>query len=176
MTEDTSMVKLRSGSWRLPHRATAVAALLLAFAANPAQARQVLLVCGYGNTIGKYDATTSATINATLIGAGQGLSLPIAMVVDGSNHLFVANANNNTVGQYDATTGAAINAAFINGQGLNDSSGMALDRSNHLLVGGIGNSIVGQYNATTGATVNVALITEPLQGRNMVLDGTTTSS
>jgi PEP-CTERM motif len=70
------------------------------------------------NTVGQYDATTGATINATFINSGQGLSGPVGLGLDGNNHLFVTNSDNK-IGEFNATTGATINAAFINGQGLN---------------------------------------------------------
>ena len=55
-----------------------------------------------------YNATTGATINATFITSAQGLNGSSAALLDGNNHLFVANYNINSVGEYDATTGATI--------------------------------------------------------------------
>jgi hypothetical protein len=64
-------------------------------------------------TVGAYDATTGAPINASLI---TGLNRPVGLALLGNN-LFVVNqeTNNGTVGEYNATTGAAINAKFITG-------------------------------------------------------------
>jgi hypothetical protein len=62
-----------------------------------------------GDTIGEYDATTGAAINANFI---TGLTEPFGIAVSGNN-LFVLNAGNNTIGEYDATTGAVINAQLI---------------------------------------------------------------
>ena len=64
----------------------------------------------YGNTVGEYDATTGATINAAFVPGGPGGTYALAL--DGSNQLFVAN-NNTGVCEYDATTGATINEHFI---------------------------------------------------------------
>ena len=135
-----------------------VVAFLFAVAARPAEA-QVLLVSNYGNnTVGEYDATTGATINATFINSGQGLSNPRGVALDGSDHLFVANQNN-TVGQYNANTGATINITFINnGQGVSNPSDLALDVNNHLFVANYNNFTVGQYNASSGAIIDSSFI------------------
>ena len=103
----------------LPRSAALAFVLLLGLSASPAQGQPVLFVVNGGNnTVGEYDATTGATINATFI-SGQGLNDPFAAVLGGDNHLLISNSNNNTVGEYDAITGATINATFVNGQGLN---------------------------------------------------------
>jgi hypothetical protein len=52
------------------------------------------------NTVGEYDATTGATINATFIN-GQGLKDPAFMLLDGDNHFFIGNLGNNTIGEYN---------------------------------------------------------------------------
>jgi hypothetical protein len=72
-----------------------------------------LFVANFGSgTVGAYDATTGAPINASLI---TGLNRPVGLALL-SNNLFVVNqASNGTVGKYNATTGAAINANFITG-------------------------------------------------------------
>ena len=62
-------------------------------------------------TVGEYDATTGAAINASFI---TGLSFPWGLALSGNN-LLVANSASNTVGEYNAATGAAINAIFITG-------------------------------------------------------------
>jgi hypothetical protein len=68
----------------------------------------------YANTVGEYDATTGAAINAAFI---TGLNSPNGLTLDDNNHLFVVNTGNGTVGEYDATTGAGINPNFITGLG-----------------------------------------------------------
>ncbi len=65
----------------------------------------------FSNTIGEYNATTGATINANFI---TGLNGPIGLALSGNN-LFVACQFSNTVGEYNATTGAVVNANFITG-------------------------------------------------------------
>ena len=75
---------------------------------------------GSGNTVGKYDATTGAAINASFI---TGLNFPYGLAVLGDT-LFVANEGGATVSEYDATTGAAINAGFITG--LQQPEGLAV--------------------------------------------------
>jgi hypothetical protein len=64
---------------------------------------------GAAGTVGEYNATTGAAINATLItGLPYG---PGGLAVSG-NHLLVAEGAG--VSEYNATTGAVINANFIN--------------------------------------------------------------
>ena len=107
-------------------------------------------------TVGQYNASTGATVNAAFIN-GQGLTDPSESALDGSNHLFVANYNNFTVGQYNASTGTTVNAAFIGGQDpIGAPSALALDGNNHLFV--VEYNRVGEFNATTGATINAAFI------------------
>ena len=119
---------------------------------------------GNYNIVGKYDATTGATINASFIqdlDSPVGLNNPRGVAVDNKNHLFVSNSNANTVGEYDATTGATINAAFIKsqGQGLHDPQVLLLDGLNHLLVGdNYDTATVGMYDATTRTTINAAFV------------------
>ncbi|HEY4235341.1 MAG TPA: hypothetical protein VGM76_18055 [Lacipirellulaceae bacterium] len=80
-------------------------------------------------TVGKYDAATGATVNASLI---SNLSSPVGVALSG-NDLFVSNSydfsqgidfNQGTVGEYDATNGAALNPSLITG--LNVPLGLAI--------------------------------------------------
>jgi hypothetical protein len=122
----------------------------------------------YPGTVGEYNATTGAAINASLIpydNSGSqfdpftGLpSYPVGLAVSG-NDLFVANwgqTNGTTVSEYNATTGAGINASFITG--LHGPSGLALSGNNLFVVNNVGGT-VGEYNATTGAPINASFIT-----------------
>jgi DNA-binding beta-propeller fold protein YncE len=71
-----------------------------------------LFVANFGTgTIGEYNTTTGATINASLV---SGLNTPLGIAVSGGN-LFVANLSTNTIGEYNATTGATINASLVSG-------------------------------------------------------------
>jgi WD40 repeat protein len=77
-----------------------------------------LFVAGYNSgTVGEYDATTGAVINANFI---TGLSYPTGLAVVG-NTLYVTSAqvgsasNASLLSTYNATTGAVINANFITG-------------------------------------------------------------
>jgi hypothetical protein len=94
-------------------------------------------------TIGVYNATTGAAINASFV---TGLSEPGALAVSG-NALFVANFKTQTVGKYDATTGAAINASFLTG--LNSPIALAVS-GNNLLVANSENGTAGEYDASKG--------------------------
>jgi hypothetical protein len=66
-------------------------------------------------TVGEYNSTTGAAINANFI---TGLNDSMGLALSGNN-LFVGNGGfspgSGTVGEYDATTGAPTNANFITG-------------------------------------------------------------
>ena len=110
----------------------ALCALLLGIAALwalPSIARAQLFVSqSNAGSVGEYDATTGAAINASFI---TGLNRPLFGIAVSGNDLFVANSGGTTVGEYDATTGAAINANLITG--LLTSFGLAVS-GNHLFV------------------------------------------
>jgi outer membrane protein assembly factor BamB len=77
---------------------------------------QIFVTNADGNTIGEYNATTGATVNASLV---SGLINPQGIALAGGN-LFVATTNNGgffngTIGEYNATTGATINASLVSG-------------------------------------------------------------
>jgi hypothetical protein len=108
-------------------------------------------------SVGKYNASTGATINASFI---TGLTDAEGLVVLG-NTLFVASYGSTpngggTIGEYDATTGAVINANFITG--LSYPTGLAL-LGNSLFVVNYLTGTVGKYDATTGAAINASFIT-----------------
>ena len=77
-----------------------------------------------GGTIGEYNATTGAVVNAALV---SGLNSPTGIAVSGGN-LWVANHGNGTIGEYNATTGAVVNAALVSG--LNAPTGIAVSGGN----------------------------------------------
>jgi hypothetical protein len=111
-------------------------------------------------SIGEYDATTGATVNAALVSGLNGGAAGIA--VSGGN-LFVVGSGDGTIGKYNATTGATVNATLISG--LNQPSRIAVSGGN-LYVGNNLGTTIGEYNAATGATVNAALVSafDPLSG------------
>ena len=100
-------------------------------------------------TVGEYNATTGATINASLV---SGLSGPQLIAVSGGN-LFVANTGAGTIGEYNATTGAAVNSSLVSG--LSSPVGIAVSGANLWVTYG---NTIGEYNATTGAPVNASLV------------------
>ena len=129
--------------------------LLLAVAAvwaMPGTARgQIFEMNSGAGTIGEYDATTGATINASLV---SGLSSPRGIAVSGGN-LFVVNGSAGTIGEYNATTGATVNASLVSG--LIFPEGIAVSGGN-LFVANLSTNTIGEYNATTGAMVNASLV------------------
>src|SRR5258708_4069479 len=81
----------------------ALSTLLLAVTALwalPAAGANLFVANFNGNTIGEYNATTGATVNAALV---SGLTTPTGIAVSGAN-LWVTNPNNGTIGEYNATT------------------------------------------------------------------------
>jgi len=64
------------------------------------------------NSIGEFNASTGATINAQLISTG--LSSPTYLAVNTNGDLLVANHGSTTVGEY-TTSGGTVNASFITG-------------------------------------------------------------
>ena len=115
-----------------------------------------------GTAVAQYNATTGATIDAHFVNQ-QGLSQPSALLLDGNNHLFVANYGNNTVGEYDATTGATLDAVLIgSSQGIGPANWAGVRREQPpLFVANYGNNTIGEYDATTGATINATFISGP---------------
>jgi len=90
-------------------------AIVLLAMPGPAHCGIIFVADSSNNTIGEYNATTGAAINASLI---KGLNRPNGIALSGG-HLFVTNqgggTNNGTIGEYDATSGATINAALVSG-------------------------------------------------------------
>jgi DNA-binding beta-propeller fold protein YncE len=124
-----------------------------AFAAPPAQAAQFVLVATNDTVVRKYDAVTGAALSVPFFSLpGSGFH---PMVVDQSNHLFVAGSagSGGVVAEFDAVTGATLNAQFIRVSGLNPLA-IALDRNNHLFLADYATNTIGEYDATTGATIN----------------------
>ena len=103
-----TMKTIITSNWR-PLR-PALCTLLLGIAAlwaMPRSARAQLYVTqqtGVGSTVGEYNATTGAAINANFI---TGLDDPYGLALSGNN-LFVACQFSNTVGEYNATTGVLV--------------------------------------------------------------------
>jgi hypothetical protein len=114
----------------------ALCTLLLGIAAlwampKSARAQLLYVVQNTANSVGEYNATTGAAINANLI---TGLNGPVGLVLSG-NSLFVTNDAGSTVGKYDATTGAVINASFISGLNAGGPPAVAIS-GNTLFVAG----------------------------------------
>jgi 6-phosphogluconolactonase (cycloisomerase 2 family) len=117
-----------------------------------------LFVVDYvAGTIGEYDATTGAVVNAALV-SSLGGQAPAGLAVSGTN-LFVVKSAAGTIGEY-TTSGATVNAALVSGLGLYGPISVAVSGS-HLYVtskGSGGAGTIGDYDATTGAVVNAALV------------------
>ena len=121
---------------------------LVGAASSEAQAGADLYVSG-SSTIGEYNASTGAAINASLV---SGLSEAFGIAVSGSD-LFVSYGSN-TIGEYSASTGAAINASLVSG--LNGPGGIAVSGLD--LYVSYGGNTIGEYNASTGAPINASLV------------------
>jgi glucose/arabinose dehydrogenase len=125
-------------------------------------------------TIGAYDATNGAAINANFItGASGGLAVS-------GNTLFVvgggASVGAGTIGEYDASTGAVINANFVTG--LTAPRTVAVS-GNTLFVtcngscppGSILPAIVSAYSATTGEVIKANFITGLRNPQGLAVSG-----
>ena len=150
-------------------------AALVAFCVVPSGARAQTLYVDQeiGGTVGTYNATTGAVINANFI---TGLSRPQDLLFSG-NKLYVANLLSNTVGVYNATTGVAVTPNPITG--LSNPDGLGISGNNLYVAnwngGTAGAGTVGEYNATTGAPINSSLITG-LNGPWGIVTSATSSS
>src|SRR5438093_140081 len=108
--------------------------LLIIFLATllAAPAHGQIFVTTNSGTVGEYNATTGATLNASLV---SGLSGAYGIAVSGGN-LFVVNNGTNTIEEYNATTGATVNAALVSG--LPFSFGIAVSGGNLFVVNNAG--------------------------------------
>jgi hypothetical protein len=109
-------------------------------------------------SVGDYNATTGAAINASLISVSAGVSYPTGLALSGDK-LFVANAGSNTVGEYNINNSKVVlsNPKFI-AEGLSWPIGLAISGNNLYVANGNGNESVGVYDATTGAAINANLV------------------
>jgi WD40 repeat protein len=130
-------------------------ATAIVFFAMPETARceTIFITRPASSRIGKYDSTTGAAINPSLVSGlySQGI------VVSGGK-LFVTDIGG-TIGVYNATTGAPINPSLVSGLGLPFT--LALSGGNLFVVSFIefdSPGTIGEYNATTGAPINPALV------------------
>src|SRR5271165_6430237 len=147
------MKPIMPSNWKVQCRV--LCTLLLGIAALWAMPRSAhaQLYVSTGGTVGVYDATTGAAINAKLItGLSGGTFFGGPTLALSGNNLFVGGL---TVGKYDATMGVAINANFITA--TTTSGPLALSDDGTVLF--VGGSTVGKYDAITGAAINVNLIT-----------------
>jgi RHS repeat-associated protein len=139
-------------------------AFLFAWILLPGSACAQLYVAQDGSvSVGEYNATSGAVINANYITISMGISYPTALALTG-NTLFVANAGANTVGEYDVSNpkmGVAINADFISA-GLSWPIGLAISGTNLYVANGNGNASIGEYNTSTAAVINSNFIPAPL--------------
>jgi hypothetical protein len=107
-----------------------------------------MYVADYFNArVGKYNATTGATVNASLI---TGVSTPVNMAFDATGKLYVATLGNAGVGVYDAATGATIASPFVSG--LQNTWGIAFDESNEVFVSRYFFGALAKFTAA-GATI-----------------------
>jgi len=138
----------------IPARSIPLLAAALALGALPLSVHgQVLFVTNYtSGMLGKYDATTGATINATFI---SGLSNPTDVKVSGST-LFTTRSGVGRVTTYDANTGALLNFA------LTDTSyspiGLALSGNDLFVSFTSTGAAINEYNAATGAVIDNNLV------------------
>jgi hypothetical protein len=117
-----------------------------------------------GGQLGEYNATTGATVNASLpIG---GVDVVGDMVASGTD-LFVVNNQADKISEY-TTSGTTVNASLVTG--LKFPTAVAVSGNDLFVVnagtGGNGTTqfapgsgTIGEYNATTGAVIHKTLVT-----------------
>jgi len=153
--KSTKLVTKTSLAFHCSSRPTITSLLLGAVIAggtfSPRADAQIYVANAGNGTIGEYDATTGAAINAGLV---SGLSTPIGLALSGSD-LFVANLGTGTIGEYNAITGAAVASSLVTG--LPGPVGVAV-AGGDLYVTDSGNGTIGEYNASTGAAINSSLV------------------
>ena len=116
-------------------------------------------VAGIGNTlyvadyttgtIGTYDATTGAAINASLI---TGLNGTVSLAIS-NGELFALNLGTGTVSSY-TLAGALVNSNLVTF--TSGTTGMAVSGNTLYLDSSNG---VGEFDATTGSAINASLVT-----------------
>jgi len=151
--QNKTMKTIITSNWRPLRRALCIVLLCIAALWAMPRSAHAQLYVGQGATVGEYNATTGAAINASLI---TGLSEAEGVALSGSD-LFVAEQGNNTIGEYSAATGAAINASFITGLGA--PAGLALS-GNDLFVANQSGTVApwsmnkdGSYESSGGDSV-----------------------
>ncbi len=120
-----------------------------------------LFVANYwGNSVGKYNALTGATVNASFV---SGIANPKGLAVKG-NLLYVTIGSyygDDTVRTYDIATGASINNAFITNAG---SANCLQIIGNMLYVAQSEHGRIAKFDATTGALIDAEWITGVTDG------------
>jgi len=114
----------------------------------------------FASTIGKYDATTGAAVNASLV---TGLSTPQNLAFDANGTLFVASLGNNGVQAFNATTGTAVSAPLLGG--VSNTWGIAFDEANNFYTSLYFSGAISKFTAA-GVTISNPLAT-------LVADGPT---
>jgi hypothetical protein len=109
--QNKNMKTIVTANWRPLLRA--LSALLLSIAAlgvSSSARGQIYVSQIANNTVGEYDASTGAAINASLITGTATAGLALS-----GKDLFVPHQLVGAIGDYDPSTGAAINANLITG-------------------------------------------------------------
>jgi uncharacterized delta-60 repeat protein len=133
-------------------------------------AGQIYVGDGGAGTIGTYDQTTGAAVNASLISGLSYGSGPYGSVAVSGQDVFVLNSFAGTVGEY-TTSGATVNASLITGLTSQIPFGMTVVGSNLYVVYGNGgssatNGHVDRYTlgATPGTIDAAATVTNLISG------------
>ena len=129
-------------------RMTIVLALLSSVSAV-ARGQYIFVVNAYGNTIGEYNATTGAVVNATLV---SGLNNTPNCMAESGTDLFVTNWGNGTIGEYSHVGGSR---ERLPGLGLEYPYGIAISGSD-LFVANYGNGTIGEYTPRRGPSSRLA--------------------
>jgi hypothetical protein len=145
-------------------RILALAVIACAVWSLPGEAFAQLYV-GQSGSIGEYDASTGAAINADFITGSNVASAHLTL----SNGLLYGSTGFN-VNVYDFATGAVVHNNFIAGGPI--IQGVAVS-GNTLFAANQVNNSVGAYDPSTGATINVNFLGAVPQPLGLTLSGNT---
>lgn len=113
--------------------------------------QNTVYVCSGGSTIGTYNATTGAVINANFITGLSGVS----QLSYANNVIYTSSYGGGVINTYNATTGALITNNFIS---ISSPTGKRIIGST-LYTTVYGGGRISTYNSSTGALINSNYIT-----------------
>ena len=141
---------IKNSRLHLSLRKFVLSAFLGLLALGTSHAQILYITRDSNSSLGSYDLTTGAAINALLI---QNLDAPYSVAVSGDSIYVGSLLNGPRIGKYNLD-GSAVNTSFISGF---RSNGIAVSGANLYATAYIDGTI-GHYNSITGAAINAPLV------------------